>query len=206
MGEQRSLADTVAREMVVTNPDGSTSPISQEHITASKKTLGIHDSPSGGNSEHLAYIKEKVGVWANRMTNGHLPSHMAWVAYKHQLWPGVRYGLGTMTNDLEASDNLLHKEDYRMLNILGVIRSVTKGLCRWEIGSIIHIESGNGTTERLQTISNGLRAQLYSIIGQQPASDSPDQLEPTSCRMKNPFHWQWLISYPSRLLVFLCNR
>jgi hypothetical protein len=35
-----------------------------------------------------------------------------------------------MTNNLEASDNLLHKEDYRMLNILGVIRSVTKGLRR----------------------------------------------------------------------------
>ena len=52
---------------------------------------------------------------------------MAWVAYRHQLWPGVRYGLGTMTNDLEVTDNLLHKEDYRMLNVLGVVRSVTKG-------------------------------------------------------------------------------
>ena len=69
-------------------------------------------------------------MWATRMTNGHLPSLMAWVAYKHQLWPGVRYGLGTMTNDLEASDKLLLKEDYRMLNILGVVRSVTKGLRR----------------------------------------------------------------------------
>ena len=62
------------------------------------------------------------------MTNGHLPNHMAWIAYKHQLWPGVRYGLGTMTNDLEVADNLLHKEDYRMFNIVGVARSITKGL------------------------------------------------------------------------------
>ena len=59
-----TYADPVAREMFVTNPDGSKSPISQEHVTTSKKTLGIHDSPSGGNSEHLAYIKEKVRVWA----------------------------------------------------------------------------------------------------------------------------------------------
>ena len=35
-----------------------------------------------------------------------------------------------MTNDLEVTDNLLHKEDYRMLNVLGVVRSVTKGLRR----------------------------------------------------------------------------
>jgi hypothetical protein len=55
---------------------------------------------------------------------------MAWVAYKHQLWPGDRYGLGTMTNDLEVTDNLLHREDYRMLNVLGVIRSMTKDLRR----------------------------------------------------------------------------
>ena len=90
--------------------------------------LGIHDSPSGGNAAHLTYIQEKVSTWVGRMINGHLPSHMAWVAYRHQLWPGVRYGLGTMTNDLEVTDGLLHKEDYRMLNVLGVVRSVTKGL------------------------------------------------------------------------------
>ena len=125
-----SYVDTVPHKMVVTNPDGSTSPISKEHVTASKKTLGIHDSPSGGNSGHLTFIKEKVGLWINRMVNGHLPNHMAWVAYKHQLWPGVRYGLGTMTNDLEITDNLLHKEDYRVLSILGVARSVPKDLRR----------------------------------------------------------------------------
>jgi hypothetical protein len=62
------------------------------------------------------------------MTNGHLPNHMAWIANKQQLWPGVRYGLGTMTNDLEVVDGLLHNEEYRILNVLGVVHSVTKGL------------------------------------------------------------------------------
>jgi hypothetical protein len=52
---------------------------------------------------------------------------MAWVAYKHQLWPGLRYSLGTMTNDIEAADNLLDKEYYRTLNILGVVRTVHRG-------------------------------------------------------------------------------
>jgi hypothetical protein len=33
-----------------------------------------------------------------------------------------------MTNDLKAADSLLHNEDYRMLNVLGVARNVTKGL------------------------------------------------------------------------------
>ena len=29
---------------------------------------------------------------------------MDWIAYKFQLWPGVRYGIETMTNDLEEAD------------------------------------------------------------------------------------------------------
>jgi hypothetical protein len=115
---------------VITNPDGTTSPIKHKKVTSSKKTLGIHNSPSGGNSTHLAYIKEKVSVWISRVSNGHLPNHMAWMAYRHQLWPGVRYGLGTMTNDLDVTDTLLHKEDYRMLNVLGIARSVSKCLRR----------------------------------------------------------------------------
>jgi hypothetical protein len=62
------------------------------------------------------------------MTNGHLPNHMAWIAYKQQLWSGLRYGLGTMTNDLEVAGELLHDSDYKMLNVLGVFPNVSKGL------------------------------------------------------------------------------
>jgi hypothetical protein len=114
--------------MLITNPDGTTSLIKQEKVTESKKTLGIHNSPLGGNATHLLFIKGKVSTWVNRMTNGHLPNHMAWIAYKHQLLPGVQYGLGTMTNNLEVADNLLHEENYRTLNVVGVACSVTKGL------------------------------------------------------------------------------
>ncbi len=113
---------------MITNPDGTKSPIKQEEVTASKKTLGIHDSPAGGNEGHMSYIKDKATQWVTQMTNGHLPSHIAWVAYKHQLWPGRCYGLGTMTNDLELAKRLLDSIDYKTLNVLGVIRNVTRGL------------------------------------------------------------------------------
>ncbi len=66
--------------------------------------------------------------WVNRMTNGYLPSHEAWVAYKHQLWPGLQYGLGTMTNNLELATKLLDIADYKMLKVLGVMQNVIKGL------------------------------------------------------------------------------
>jgi hypothetical protein len=53
---------------------------------------------------------------------------MAYVVYRHQLWPRLRYGLGTMTNNIEEAENALQESDYKMLNILGVACTVTKGL------------------------------------------------------------------------------
>jgi hypothetical protein len=93
-----------------------------------KEDMEIYDSPTGGNNGHLNYIKCKATTWVNRMTNGHLPSHMVWVAYKHQLWPGLRYGLGTMTNNITPAKKLLDNVDYNTLNVLGILRNVTKGL------------------------------------------------------------------------------
>jgi hypothetical protein len=84
------------------------------------KTLGVYESPAGGNKGHLDYIKNKTSNWANIMKNGHLPSNFAWVAYKLQLWTSLQYGLGTMTNDLEEAGSLLHNEDQEVLNILGI--------------------------------------------------------------------------------------
>ncbi len=44
--------------------------------------------------------------------NGHLPGHIAWVAYKHQLWLGLGYGLGAMTNNMELAAKLLDDIDH----------------------------------------------------------------------------------------------
>jgi hypothetical protein len=122
-----TYAKMVPQEMLITNPNESKSPIKQERVDVSKKTLGVHDSLSGGNVGHLEFIKNKVTTWVNRMTNSHLSRHMAWIAYWYQLWPSLRYGLGTMTNDIEEAENLLNKEDYDMLNLLGVVQIVTCG-------------------------------------------------------------------------------
>ncbi len=123
-----TYAETALRDLFTTNPDGTRSPITQEEVTVSKETLGIYDSPAGGNKDHLKYIQEKASTWTSRMINEHLPHHMAWVAYTLQLWPGLCYGLGTMTNDIEVAASALNKTDYKILNVLGVAHTVTKGL------------------------------------------------------------------------------
>jgi hypothetical protein len=62
------------------------------------------------------------------MKNGHLQSHVVWLAYKHQLWPSLRYVLGTMTNKMEVEGKLLNETDYKMLNILGIFCNISTGL------------------------------------------------------------------------------
>jgi hypothetical protein len=106
-----TYADAITKDLKITNPDGTKSPIKQEKVMESKMTLGIYDSPSGGNECHLSFIANKATQGVNRMKKDHLPSHVAWIAYKHQLWPSLRYGLGTMTNEMEVADKLLIETD-----------------------------------------------------------------------------------------------
>jgi hypothetical protein len=123
-----TYADIVPSELLITNPDGTKSAIKQEEVTASKKTLRIYNAPAGGNKGHLDHIKSKATTWINRMTNDRLPSHIAWVAYRHQLRPGLRYGLGTMMNDIKLAARLLDNANCKTLSVLGILRNVTKGL------------------------------------------------------------------------------
>ncbi len=69
-------------ELFINNPDSTKSSIEQEEVSTSKKTLGIYDAPSGENQGHLEYICGKLTMWITRMWNGHIPAHMAWIAYK----------------------------------------------------------------------------------------------------------------------------
>ena len=52
---------------------------------------------------------------------------MAWIAYSLQLTTAVKYGIGTLTNDIEEASELLHKEDFKTLPILGINRCVLTG-------------------------------------------------------------------------------
>lgn len=65
--------------------------------------------------------------WIMRFKNGHLPSQLNWLAYRLQLWPGLRYGLGTLVNDVEEIEDLFSKLDYALLPVLGIVRTVKKG-------------------------------------------------------------------------------
>ena len=88
--------------------DGGTEhPIYSLSPEESKIASDVEDCPAGGSADQLKAIKDKMKQWVLRMNNGHLPASWAWVAYKFQLWPSIRYELGTMTNDLGEAEDFL---------------------------------------------------------------------------------------------------
>jgi hypothetical protein len=113
-----SYVDTSDFELKITNTDGEEIIIEQKTPTMSMKTLGVNNAPAGGNVAYLEYLSNKSKVWINKMKNGHLPSHIAWMAYKLQLWAGLRYGIGTMTNNIEEAEGLFKEQEQGLLNIL----------------------------------------------------------------------------------------
>ena len=114
-------------ELLIPSDTGSPTPILSLNPHELKKTLSVRDCPAGGDKAHLKHIKEKVNAWIDKMRNRHLTSSMGWIAYKFQLWPGMRYGIGTTTNNLEEAEEVLDKTDHRMLNVLGIASTVKKG-------------------------------------------------------------------------------
>ena len=129
--------------------------IEQLYVDESKKTLGIWDCPAGGNEDQLEHINKKMENWIHHIKNGHLPPHMGWIAYQLQLWLGVRYGIGMMTNDVEEAEDALRKTDYLRLNMLGIASTVRKGWCR------IHTTLGSFFLLTLPTKRLNLLLQHY---------------------------------------------
>ena len=64
--------------------------------------------------------------WASKMTNGHLPACLGWIAYKFKLWLGIWYGLSTLATPLSTAHNTLRKGNFRILSFLGINRNVKR--------------------------------------------------------------------------------
>jgi hypothetical protein len=79
--------------------------------------------------DQLEKWKTKVDKWSQRISSGKLPAGFTWVSYTHQLWMGLRYGLGCLPADMDEVKDFLQDENYKILPFLGVARTIKKGWC-----------------------------------------------------------------------------
>lgn len=107
--------------------DGKDELITQRSMTDADKTLGVYHCPAGGHTMHLEQLRVKVLEWLGQMTNGRLPPTLVWKSYRFQLLKRIIYGLGTLTNSIEAAGECLRDVDFRLLPLLNVNRHVRTG-------------------------------------------------------------------------------
>ena len=111
-------------------PDGTSAPIDQLPVDKSKKTLGIQTNPAGDCQSQLDVFHDALKKWTNRLSVGRLPARWGWVSYFQQLWPKLKYGLGTNSSSVETLEEAedeqgpLRKLYYKMLPFLGVNRHI----------------------------------------------------------------------------------
>lgn len=88
---------------------------------------GVFNAPAGNSDAHLNKVIEKVQTWIERIKNGRLPAHFVWTSYIHQLWMGVRYGIGELPADRDEVDGFLQDADRAILPYAGVNRNIRTG-------------------------------------------------------------------------------
>jgi hypothetical protein len=108
-------------------PNSDPAKISQGEVLVAEKALGIWSSIDGNNEAHVEHdVIERVEKWINRMSNGHLPAKLGWIAYRFKLWAGVRYGLSVLAAPLLILAGVLKKQNFWLLSFLGVNHNVKR--------------------------------------------------------------------------------
>lgn len=115
------------QRLTVPSPSGKPAVLPPKQPDDAERTLGVLHAPCGGHTAHLDRLFSKTERWTNDIKNGHLPSTLAWLSYRRQLWPGLRYGLGTLSNNYDDASTLLNRLEFQMLPLLGVNRHIRKG-------------------------------------------------------------------------------
>jgi hypothetical protein len=92
-----------------------------------EKAVGVWSTVDGDDKEHLLNnTTDRFMKWTSKMTNGHLPAQLSWIAYKFKLWPGIRYGLATLAMPLSLAQATLQKENFCILPFMGINRNMKR--------------------------------------------------------------------------------
>ena len=92
--EERKNHDEEQLQMAVPQADGRAVDIKHLKWSEAVENLGLFGRPDGDCSNHLGQMAGRIEDWTTRVKNGALPTRSVWLSYAHQLWAGLRYGLG----------------------------------------------------------------------------------------------------------------
>jgi len=130
-GDLESLDTEVDEELdnlKITVPQLTGDAMAIQRLKSSKavKNLGLFARPDGCSDKHMDQMKERMEDWTVRVKNGALPTRSVWTSYNHQLWAGLKYGLGASSAPMADLKKGLGSSDFYLISSLGVVRSIKK--------------------------------------------------------------------------------
>ena len=107
-----------------------------EHLPVSTptKTLGQMTCPTGSSDGALKQMCEKAQKWIDKAKEGRLQRRNLWFLLDKQFWPGVAFGISSITASFDELDQCMMKTYYGLLSISGVRRSIRKELRQMDRG------------------------------------------------------------------------
>ncbi len=113
--------NNMQHELTILLLGGSCKAIPQLPVTEGRKMLEVWSSPTGSDTKHLQeVVLGKTSKWLGRLKSAHLSTHLAWKAYRFQLWPSISYGVATLATPRKEIEEILCKLKFKMLSCLGV--------------------------------------------------------------------------------------
>ena len=125
-GEDQGSQNNDRLRMTVPQADGQTVDIKHLKSSEAVENLGLFARPDGDCSNHLRQLAGRIEDWTTRVKNGALPTRSVWLSYTHQLWAGLRYGLGASAAKLKDIEKEVEASDFYLLSQLGVVRTIKK--------------------------------------------------------------------------------
>ena len=111
-------------QLGVPRVNGDVTAINLLKSSEAAKNLGLFARPDRDNSPHLAQMKSRMEAWTTKVKNGTLPTRSVWTSYTHQLWAGMKYGLGASLATMKELQEGLGSSDFYLISSLGVVRSI----------------------------------------------------------------------------------
>ena len=106
--------------------NGDITAINRLKSSEAVKNLGLFARPDGNNSPHMEQMRTRMETWTTKVKNDTLPTRSVWTSYTHQLWSGMKYGLGASSATMKELREGLGSSDFYLISSLGVVRSIKK--------------------------------------------------------------------------------
>ncbi len=79
-------------------------------------------------------MKEKAQKWFKKAKSGRLHKRNAWFLMEKQFWPGVSFGISSITASFEELDQCMMRTYYNLLSVCGIRWSVNRELRQMDRG------------------------------------------------------------------------